>query len=168
MLWGALSNLVILTNLWQSCIIHTLTKPAKNNLEIRALKGLKCRGLWRSLGIGRFRCLHSLLMWAIRCANSEHSALNAGVPTNPHSPEYNSSYLAWIWSITELYSLCASCTVIKKTGLCMIRSDKYKFWVISMSETSEMPKQVWSMWNIWANFLPPNWLKLNNCVIQVV
>ena len=68
-------------------------------------------------------------MRAIRCANSEYSALNAGVPTGPHSPESNSSYLARIWSIRELYSLCASCTVIKKTGLGMIRSDKYKFWV---------------------------------------
>ena len=84
---------------------------------------MKCGGLWSSLGIGRFRCLHSLLMRAIRCANFEHSALNAGVPTDPHSPESNSSYLARIWSIMELYSLCASCTVIKKTGLGMIRSD---------------------------------------------
>ena len=123
--YGVLSNLVILTNLWQSCIIHTLTEPA-TNLEFRALQCLKCGGLWSSLGIGRFRCLHSSLMRAIRCANS---ALNAGVPTDPHSPESNSSYLAWIWSIRELCSLCASCTVIKKTSLGMIRSDKYKFWV---------------------------------------
>ena len=36
----------------------------------------------------------SQLMRAIRCANSEHSASNAGVPTDPHSPESNSSYLA--------------------------------------------------------------------------
>ena len=68
-------------------------------------------------------------MWAIRCANSEHSALNAGVPTDQHSPESNSLYLAWIWSIRDLYSLCASCTVIKETSLGMIKSDKYKFWV---------------------------------------
>ena len=126
---GALSNPVILTKLWQSCILHTLTKPATNNLEFRALQCLKCGGLWSSLGIGRFRCLHSLLIWAIRCANLEHSALNAGVPTDPHSPESNSSYLAQIWSIKELYSLCASCTVIKKTGLGndQIRYSKYKF-----------------------------------------
>ena len=139
MLWGVLSNPVILTKLWQSCILHTLTEPATNNLEFRRLQCLKCRGLWSSLGIGRFRCLHSLLMRAIRCANSEHLALNTGVPTDPHSPESNSSYLAQIWSIKELYSLCASCTVIKETGLGMIRSDKYKFSVISMSETSKMP-----------------------------
>ena len=84
-----------------------------NNLEFRAIQCLNCGGLWSSLGIGRFKCLHSSLMWAIRCANSEHSASNAGVPTDPHSPESNSSYLAWIWSIRELYSLCASCTVSK-------------------------------------------------------
>ena len=60
-----------------------------------------------------------------------------------------------------------------KTSLGMIRSDeyKYKFWIISMLEMSEMPKQVWSLWNLWANwencsFLLPNWLKLDNCVIQ--
>ena len=39
--------------------------------------------------------------------------INAGVPTDPHSPESNSSYLAQIWSIRKLYSLCASCTVNK-------------------------------------------------------
>ena len=171
MLWGALSNPVILTKLWQSCILHTLTEPATNNLEFRRLQCLKCGGLWSSLGIGRFRCLHSSLMRAIRCANSEHSALNAGVPTDPHSPESNSSYLAWIWSIKELYSLCASCTVIKETGLGMIRSDKYKFSVISMSEMSKMPKHVWSVWNLGANwencsFLPPNQLKLDISGIQ--
>ena len=58
-------------------------------------------------------------MQAIRCANWEHSALNAGVPTDPHSTESNSSYLAMIWSVKELYSLWASCTVIKKTGFGM-------------------------------------------------
>ena len=83
------------------------------NLEFRAIQCLNCGGLWSSLGNGRFRCLHSSLMHAIRCANSEHSALNAGVPTDPHSPVSNSSYLARIWSIKELYSWCASCTVIK-------------------------------------------------------
>ena len=91
-------------------------------------------------------------MRAIRCANSEHSALNAGVPTDPHSPESNSSYLAWIRSIKELYSLCASCTVIKKTGLGMIRSDTVninlsnfnvedaKTRLISMKSVSELRK----------------------------
>ena len=120
---GVLSNPVILMKLWQRYIIHTLTEPTRNNLEFRWLQCLKCGGLWSSLGIGRFRCLHSSLMRAIRCANLEHSAINAGVPTDPHSPESNSSYLARIWSIKELYSLCASCTVIKETGLGMIRSD---------------------------------------------
>ena len=110
---------------------------------------MKCGGLWSSLGIGRFRCLHSLLMRAIRCANSEHSALNAGVPTDPHSPEFNSSYLARIWSIKELYSLCASCTVIKETGLGMIRSDKYQF---VMSIQSIQPKHVFTQWNLRANW----------------
>ena len=110
---------------------------------------MKCGGLWSSLGIGRFRCLHSSLMWAIRCANSEHSALNAGVPTDQHSPESNSSYLAWIWSIKELYSLCASCTVIKETGLGMIRSDKYQF---VMTIQSIQPKHVFTQWNLRANW----------------
>ena len=32
--YGVLSNPVILTNLWQSCILHTLTKPA-TNVEFR-------------------------------------------------------------------------------------------------------------------------------------
>ena len=118
---------------------------------------------WSSLGTGRFRCLHSSLMWTIRCANSEYSALNAGVPTDPHSPESNSSYLAQIWSIRELFCLCASCTVIKKTGLGMIRSEKYKFWVSNFNVRDA--KQVWSLWNIWVNwencsFLLPNWLNL--------
>ena len=88
-------------------------------------------------------------MRAIRCANSEHSALNAGVPTDPHSPESNSSYLAWIWSIKELYLLCASCTVIKETGLGMIRSDKYQF---VMSIQSIQPKHVFTQWNLRANW----------------
>ena len=108
----------ILTNLWQSCILHTLTEPAIN-VEFRALQCLKCGGLWSSLLIGRLRCFHSSLMWAIRCANLEHSTLNAGVLTDPHSPESNSSYLALIWSVKKLYSLWASCTVIKKTGFGM-------------------------------------------------
>ena len=110
---------------------------------------LEVWGLWSSLGIGRFRFLHSSLMQAIRCANSEHSALNAGVPTDPHSPESNSSYLAWIWSIKESYSLCASCTVIKETGLGMIRSDKYQFVMLIRSI---QPKHVFTQWNLRANW----------------
>ena len=45
-------------------------------------------------------------------------ALNTGVSTVCQSlPESNCSYLANIrWSVKELYSLWASCTVIKKTG----------------------------------------------------
>ena len=88
-------------------------RTCQKQFRIQMTSMLEVRGPVRTLGIGRFRCLHSLLMRAIRCANSEHSALNAGVPTDPHSPESNSLYLAQIWSIKELYSLCASCTVIK-------------------------------------------------------
>ena len=69
-----------------------------------------------------------------------------GVPTDPHSPESNSSYLARIWSIKELYSLCASCTVIKETGLGMIRSDKYQF-VMSIQ-----PKHIFTRRNLRANW----------------
>ena len=144
----------------------------QSNVEFRALQCLNFGNMWSSLFIGKFRCLHSSLMRAIRCANSEHSALSAGVPTDPHSPESNSSYLAQIWSIRELYSLCASYTVIKKTGLGMIRSDKYKFWVsnFNVGDIGDA-KQVWSLWNIWVNwencsFLPPNQLKLDNSGIQ--
>ena len=164
MLWGALSNPVILTKLWQSCILHTLTESVRNNLEFRRLQCLKCGGLWSSLGIGRFKCLHSSLMQAIRCANSEHSASNAGVPTDQHSPESNNSYLARIWSIVLLVYLMHSHQIDR------FRHDqiryKYKFWVISMSETSKMPKHVWSLWNLGANwencsFFPPNQLKLD-------
>ena len=54
-----------------------------------------------------------------RLANSQASALNAGVPTAPYSPESNCSYLADIWSVKELYSLWTSSTVIKKTGFGM-------------------------------------------------
>ena len=147
------------------------TSPQINTLEFRAHQCLKCGGLWGSLGIGRFRCLHSSLMQAIRCANLEHSALNAGVPTDPHSPESNSSYLAQIWSIRELYSLCASCTVIKKTGLGMIRSDKYKFWVISMLERSMMPNrsdlcEIYERTERIAHFYHQTSLKLDNSGIQ--
>ena len=64
--------------------------------------------------------MQSSLTQASRCANSQVSASNDGVAGDPNSPESNCSYLALILSIKELYSLCASCTVIKKTGLGMI------------------------------------------------
>ena len=64
--------------------------------------------------------MQSLLTQASRCANSHSSASNAGVPGDPNLPESNCLYLALILSIKELYSLCASCTVIKKTGLGMM------------------------------------------------
>ena len=99
-------------------------------------------------------------MRAIRCANSEHSALNAGVPTDPHSPESNSSYLAQIWSIGELYSLCASCKVIKKTSLGMIKSDKYKF--VNNFNVGDIrdAKQVWSLWGLSSGQLSSKWLEI--------
>ena len=55
----------------------------------------------------------SSLTRASRCANSQASASNAGVPGDPNSTESNCSYLALILSVKELYSLCASCTVNK-------------------------------------------------------
>ena len=76
-------------------------------------------GLYNSFGGGRFSFWQSSLTRASRCANSQASASNAGVPGDPNSPESNCSYLALILSVKELYSLCASCTVNKKTGLGM-------------------------------------------------
>ena len=119
-LW-ALSNPVILTYpSGQSCILHTLTKPATNLEPKSALQYLKHTGLWRYFGIGRFRCLHSLLIQANRCDNPVHSELNVGEPTTPNSQESNCLNLTLIRSIKELYSLWASYTVIKKTCLGMI------------------------------------------------
>ena len=86
----------------------------------KCLQCLKNMGLYNSFGIGRFSFWQSWLTWASRLANSQASASNAGVPGDPNSPESNCLYLALIWSIKELYSLWASCTVIKKTGLGMM------------------------------------------------
>ena len=79
----------------------------------KCLQCLKTVGLYNSFGGGRFSFWQSLLTWASRCANSQASASNAWVPGDPNSPESNCSYLALILSVKELYSLCASCTVIK-------------------------------------------------------
>ena len=79
----------------------------------KCLQCLKTVGLYNSFGVGRFSFMQSSLTRASRCANSQASASNAGVPGDPNSPESNCSYLALILSIKELYSLCASCTVIK-------------------------------------------------------
>ena len=87
------------------------------NLEPKCLQCLKNVGLYNSFGIGRCSFLHSLLTQAIRLANSQASASNGGVPGDPNLP--NGSYLASILSVKELYSWCASFTVIKKTGLGM-------------------------------------------------
>ena len=119
---GALSNPVILTYLWeQSCILHTLTKTAClcKFWSEKYLQCLKNVGLYNSFGIGRFSLWHSWLTRANRLANSQASASNAGVPGDPNSPESNCSYLALIWSVKELYPLCASCTVNKETGFGM-------------------------------------------------
>ena len=82
----------------------------------KCLQYLKNVGLYNSCGVGRFSFWQSWLTRASRLANSQASALNAGVSTDPYS---NYSYLAHIWSVKELYSLWASCTVIKKTGFGM-------------------------------------------------
>ena len=47
--------------------------------------------------------MQSLLTRAGRCANSQASASNAGVPGDPNSPESNCLYLTLILSIKELY-----------------------------------------------------------------
>ena len=79
----------------------------------KCLQCLKTVGLYNSFGVGRFSFMQSSLTQASRCANSQASASNAGVPGDPNSPESNCSYLALILSVKELYSLCASCTVNK-------------------------------------------------------
>ena len=73
----------------------------------KCLQCLKNVGLYNSFGVGRFSFMQSWLTQASRLANSQASASNAGVPGDPNS---NCSYLALIWSIKELYSLCASCS----------------------------------------------------------
>ena len=118
---GALSNLGILTCLQQSCILHTLNKlPASVILIQKVSSMLEEYGLYISFGGGRCSFWQSWLTRASRLANSQASALNAGVPTALYLFESNCSYLALIWSVKELYSLWASCTVIKKTGFGMM------------------------------------------------
>ena len=79
----------------------------------KCLQCLKTVGLYNSFGGGRFSFMQCSLTRASRCANSQASASNAGVPGDPNSPESNCSYLALILSIKELYSFCVSCTVSK-------------------------------------------------------
>ena len=76
----------------------------------KCLQCLKTVGLYNSFGGGSFSFWQSSLTRASRCANSQASASNAGVPGDPNSPESNCSYLARILSVKELYSLCASCS----------------------------------------------------------
>ena len=81
----------------------------------KCLQCLKNVGLYNSFGIDRFSLWQSWLTRASRLASSQASASKAGVPGDPNSPEPNCSYLALIWSVKELYSLCASCTVNNET-----------------------------------------------------
>ena len=163
-----LSNPVILTYLWEhSCIIHTLTKTACLVYQFRSEKCLQClknEGLYNSFGIGRCSFWHSLLTQGSRLANSQASASNVGLPGDPNSPESNCSYLALILSIKELYSLCASCTVIKK----MTDSNLN---VISMSTLSIQPKHVFTQSNLRVNWsidceTGKEAPKVSSCVIQ--
>ena len=85
----------------------------------KCLQCLKNVGLYNSFGIGRFSLWQSWLTRASRLANSQASASKAGVPGDPNLPESNCSYLSLIWSVKELYSLCASCTVNNETGFGM-------------------------------------------------
>ena len=79
----------------------------------KCLQCLKNVSLYNSFGVGRLSFVQSWLTWASRLTNSQTSASNTGVPGNPNSPESNCLYLAQIWSVKELYSLWASCTVNK-------------------------------------------------------
>ena len=85
----------------------------------KCLQCLKNMGLYNSFGIGRFSLWQSWLTRASRLANSQASASKAGVPGDLNSPESNCLYLALIWSVKELCSLCASCTVNNETGFGM-------------------------------------------------
>ena len=105
------------------------------------LQCLKNVGLYNSFGIGRCSFLHSSLTQASRLAISQASASNAGVPGDPNLPESNCSYLALILSVKELYFLCASCTVIKKTGFGMTDSNLN---IISMLTLSIQPKHIFT------------------------
>ena len=106
----------------------------------KCLQCLKNVGLYNSFGIGRFSLWHSWLTRASRLANSQASASNAGVPGDPNSPESNCWYLALIWSVKELYSLCASCTVNKETGFGM--TDQVLSFQFVMSKGSKEARLV--------------------------
>ena len=95
----------------QSCILHAVNKlHAYCNFDLKSIFNA-----WRMWACrdGRFSFWQSWLTWASRFANSQASALNAGVPTAPYSPESNYLHLVLIWPVKELYSLWASCTVNK-------------------------------------------------------
>ena len=107
--------------------------------------------LYNSFGVGRFSFVQSWLTQASRLANSQASASNARVTGDPNSPESNCSHLALILTVKELYSLWASCTVIRKTGFGMTDSNLN---VISMSTLliRAKKKHVLSQWNLRANW----------------
>ena len=95
---GAFSNPVILT-------LGTKLHPPYPNqtaclvYQFRSKKCLQCLkniGLYNSFGGGRFSFWQSWLTQASRFANSQASALNAGVPTALYLPESNCSYYALI------------------------------------------------------------------------
>ena len=117
-----------------ACLVHQFTSK-------KCLQCLKNMGLYNSFGIGSGSFLHSLLTRASRLPNSQASASDAGVSGDPNSPESNCLYLALILSVKELYSLCTSCTVIKKTGLGMADSNLN---VISISILLIQPKHVFT------------------------
>ena len=98
----ALSNPVILTYLQTK-----LQPPYPNQTTclVYKFRCLKNVGLYISFGGGRFSFWQSWLTQASKFANSQASALNAGVPTAPYLPESYCSYLAHIRSVKELYSL---------------------------------------------------------------
>ena len=96
---GALSNLVILTYLQTKLHPPYPSQTACLMYEFRSEKCLQClktMGLYNSFGVGRFSFWQSWLTQASKFANSQASALNAGVSTDPYSPESNCSYLTLI------------------------------------------------------------------------
>ena len=66
---------------------HTNKLPACTEFwSEKCLQCLKTVGLYNSFGGGRFSFWQSSLTQASRCANSQASASNAGVPGDPNSP----------------------------------------------------------------------------------